>query len=63
MKSLLQVLVPLLIQALHKYNLIDSFNSVVKGFCNSSEAISDLGDQDKITSLSLRKEWKRVLNS
>jgi len=58
-----KVLVPLLIQALHKYNLIDSFNSVVKGFCNSSEAISDLGDQDKITSLSLRSLCKTVLSN
>jgi len=36
-----KVLGPLLLEALHKYHLLDSFNAVVKGFCNSSPAISD----------------------
>ena len=49
-----QVLVPLLLQALYKYNLLSAFSQVVSGFCNSSEAISELGDKSRITSLSLR---------
>ena len=50
-----------LLEALHKYHLLDSFNAVVKGFCNSSPAISALGDTSKITSLSLRSLCKTVL--
>jgi len=56
-----KVLGPLLLEALHKYHLLDSFNAVVKGFCNSSPAISALGDTSKITSLSLRSLCKTVL--
>merc|ERR1712013_693278 len=46
-----KVLGPLLLEALHKYHFLDSFNAVVKGFCNSSPTISALGDTSKITSL------------
>ena len=56
-----KVLGPLLLEALYKYHLLDSFNDVVKGFCNSSSAISALGDSSKITSLSLRSLCKTVL--
>ena len=56
-----KVLGPLLLEALYKYHLLDSFNAVVKGFCNSSSAISALGDSTKITSLSLRSLCKTVL--
>ena len=56
-----KVLGPLLLEALYKYHLLDSFNAVVKGFCNSSPAISALGDSLKITSLSLRSLCKTVL--
>jgi len=56
-----KVLGPLLLEALYKYHLLDSFNAVVKGFCNSSPAISALGDPSKITSLSLRSLCKTVL--
>jgi len=56
-----KVLGPLLLEALYKYHLLDSFNAVVKGFCNSSSAISALGDSSKITSLSLRSLCKTVL--
>ena len=59
--AILQVLIPLLLQALQKYNLIEQFSSVVRGFCNTSEAISELGDKQKITSLSLRSLCKTVL--
>ena len=57
-----KVLGPLLLEALYKYHLLDSFNAVVKGFCNSSSAISALGDSSKITSLSLRSLCKTVLS-
>jgi len=56
-----KVLGPLLLEALYKYHLLDSFTAVVKGFCNSSAAISALGDSSKITSLSLRSLCKTVL--
>merc|ERR1719189_2999323 len=56
-----KVLVPLLLQALYKYNLLSAFSQVVSGFCNSSEAISELGDKSRITSLSLRSLCKTVL--
>ena len=56
-----QVLVPLLLQALYKYNLVSSFSAVVAGFCNTPEAISELGDKARITSLSLRSLCKTVL--
>ena len=58
---MLKVLVPLLLEALYKYNLLTTFVSVVKGFCNTSTAISQLGDKQKITSLSLRSLCKTVL--
>ena len=51
----------MLLEALYKYNLLPSFTNVVKGFCNSSAAISKLGDRTKITSLSLRSLCKTVL--
>ena len=56
-----QVLVPLLLQALYKYNLVSAFSEVVAGFCNTPEAISELGDRARITSLSLRSLCKTVL--
>ena len=52
---------PLLLQALYKYNLVSSFSKVVAGFCNTPEAISELGDSARITSLSLRSLCKTVL--
>ena len=58
---MLKVLVPLLLEALYKYNLLTTFVSVVKGFCNTCTAISHLGDKEKITSLSLRSLCKTVL--
>jgi len=56
-----KVLVPLLLEALYKYNLLSAFTDVVKGFCNSSTVVSELGDKEKITSLSLRSLCKTVL--
>ena len=58
---MMKVLVPLLLEALYKYNLLATFVSVVKGFCNTCTAISNLGDKQKITSLSLRSLCKTVL--
>ena len=57
----MKVLVPLLLEALYKYNLLSTFANVVKGFCNTCTAISELGDKQKITSLSLRSLCKTVL--
>lgn len=54
-------MVPLLLEALYKYNLLLAFNGVVKGFCNTSTLVSSLGDKTKITSLSLRSLCKTVL--
>jgi len=56
-----KVLVPLLLEALYKYNLLPAFTNVVKGFCNTSTVVSELGDKEKITSLSLRSLCKTVL--
>jgi maternal-effect protein exuperantia len=56
-----KVLVPLLLEALYKYNLLPAFTTVVKGFCNTSTVVSELGDKEKITSLSLRSLCKTVL--
>jgi len=56
-----KVLVPLLLEALYKYNLLPAFANVVKGFCNTSSVVSELGNKEKITSLSLRSLCKTVL--
>jgi len=56
-----KVLVPLLLEALCKYNLLSVFTETVKGFSNSTDVISALGNQEKITSLSLRSLCKTVL--
>lgn len=53
--------VPLLLLSLGRYNLITQFSNIVKGFCNSVNVISDLGDKSMITSLSLRSLCKTVL--
>ena len=50
-----------MLEALYKYNLLSAFTDVVKGFCNSSTVVSELGDKEKITSLSLRSLCKTVL--
>ena len=44
-----------------KYSLLATFSRVVVGFCNTPEAISALGDEARITSLSLRSLCKTVL--
>jgi len=56
-----RILVPLLIQSLQRYNLVPAFSKLVKGFCNSADVISDLGNKAEITSLSLRSLCKTVL--
>ncbi|TRY67143.1 hypothetical protein TCAL_02954 [Tigriopus californicus] len=57
-----KVLVPLLLEALSKYKLTESFKAVVKGFANGSHVVKAFGDKDKITSYSLRSLCKTVLN-
>merc|ERR1719319_2077243 len=56
-----KVLGPLLLEALAKYHLLEAFQAIVRGFCNSSAAIEALGDSSTITSLSLRSLCKTVL--
>jgi len=56
-----KVLVPLLLEALIKYRLLESFQEVVSGFCNSAIAVEKLGDKNTITSLSLRSLCKTLL--
>jgi len=56
-----KVLVPLLLQALHKYALLPAFSKIVSGFVHSEEVIQELGDKGVITSLSLRSLCKTVL--
>lgn len=56
-----KVLVPLLLEALHKYNLVDDFCAVVAGFVNSAAMVQKFGDLSKVTSLSLRSLCKTVL--
>jgi len=58
-----RVLVPLLIQSMERYNLIPQFSNLVKGFCNSADVISKLGNKKEITSLSLRSLCKTVLHN
>lgn len=53
--------VPLLLLSLARYNLTSQFSNIVKGFCNSVNVISYLGDKSLITSLSLRSLCKTVL--
>lgn len=55
------ILAPLLLQSMERYNLVDKFNTLVKGFCNSADVISELGSKEEITSLSLRSLCKTVL--
>jgi len=57
------ILVPLLIQAFQRYDLMPQFCKLVKGFCNSANVISKLGNKDEITSLSLRSLCKTVLRN
>ena len=56
-----KVLIPLLLEALNKYNLVDEFNSVVDGFVNGVHVVRKYGDMTKITSYSLRSLCKTVL--
>jgi len=56
-----KVLVPLLLQALHKYALLPAFSKIVSGFIHSEDVIEELGDKEVITSLSLRSLCKTVL--
>ena len=55
------MLVPLLLQALHKYALLPAFSNIVSGFIHSEDVIEELGDKEVITSLSLRSLCKTVL--
>lgn len=57
-----KVLIPLLLESLYKFNLMDSFKKVVKGFVNSVYLVEKYGDKSKITSNSLRSLCKTVCN-
>jgi maternal-effect protein exuperantia len=57
-----KVLVPLLLEALYKYNLLDQFNETVCGFVNGVSVVEKLGADFSITSHSLRSLCKTVLS-
>jgi len=57
-----KVLVPLLLEALYKYNLLDQFNETVCGFVNGVSVVEKLGGDFSITSHSLRSLCKTVLS-
>jgi len=54
-------LVPLLLEAVHKYQLFDQFQATVKGFVNGVEVVDKMGSKEVITSNSLRSLCKTVL--
>ncbi len=56
-----KVLVPLLLEAVSKYNLADEFSAVVKGFVNGVSLVQRFGDMQRVTSFSLRSLCKTVL--
>eukprot|EP00095_Tigriopus_kingsejongensis_P002520 snap_masked-scaffold185_size275389-processed-gene-1.14 protein:Tk02520 transcript:snap_masked-scaffold185_size275389-processed-gene-1.14-mRNA-1 annotation:"maternal protein exuperantia-1" len=56
-----KVLVPLLLEALSKFNLMDTFQATVKGFVNGTHVVKAFGDMSKVTSYSLRSLCKTVL--
>jgi len=56
-----KVLVPLLLEAVHKYNLSEAFEATVKGFVNGVHVVESLGSKEVITSNSLRSLCKTVL--
>ena len=56
-----KVLIPLLLGALVKYNLMEQFSKVVKGFVNGVNIVKRFGDMNKVTSFSLRSLCKTVL--
>lgn len=57
-----KVLVPLLLEALYKYNLMEQFKKTVVGFVNGVSVVAKYGDKSKITSNSLRSLCKTVLS-
>ena len=56
-----KVLVPLLLEGVHKYNLQETFEATVKGFVNGVDVCESLGSKETITSHSLRSLCKTVL--
>lgn len=58
-----KVLVPLLLEAVNKYNLVADFTATVKGFVNTVHAVHKFGNMEKITSMSLRSLCKTVLDN
>ncbi len=43
-----KVLVPLLLESLRKYSLVDEFKAVVAGFANGIHVVGKYGDKDKV---------------
>lgn len=45
-----KVLIPLFLEALRRYNLLDSFKDVVVSFANSVKVVEKFADSEKVTS-------------
>ncbi len=43
------MLVPLLLESLYKYNLMEEFKSVVAGFANGIHVVGKYGDREKVS--------------
>jgi len=58
-----KVLVPLFLEALRRYNLLEAFDEVVVAFANSVKVAEKFADSEKVTSYSLRSLCKTILNN
>lgn len=58
-----KVLVPLFLEALRRYNLLEAFDEVVVAFANSVKVAEKYADSEKVTSYSLRSLCKTILNN
>jgi maternal-effect protein exuperantia len=58
-----KTLVPLFLEALRRYNLLETFGEVVVAFANSATVVEKFADSDKVTSYSLRSLCKTILNN
>jgi len=58
-----KVLVPLFLEALRRYHLLQAFGEVVVAFTNSVKVAEKYADSEKVTSYSLRSLCKTILNN
>ena len=57
-----KVLVPLLLESLYKYNLMEEFKSVVAGFANGVHVVGTFGDKEKVMSNTIFVRFAKVLS-